>query len=67
MQGVGEMKRWKCYRCTMSFRIGKPDGRPSDDAITRCECGQRFWHVRPDQGKAKVGIFPEDLPEGVEA
>lgn len=58
------MKTWKCYRCTMTFRVGNPNPNISDDGITRCKCGQRFWHTAhslPMQ-KSIVGIFPEDDP-----
>lgn len=56
------MKTWKCYRCTMTFRVEPPHGNSTSDAVTRCQCGQRFWHTEGGTGVARVGIFPEDDP-----
>jgi hypothetical protein len=42
--------RWRCFRCTMTFRIGpepEPDKRRTDSPCTCPDCGRQFWHFIP--------------------
>ncbi len=54
-------ERFRCDRCTMSFRMELPRYR---EKWTRCAepgCGRRFWHVaRPSQGDFICGVDPND-------
>ncbi len=63
-------ERYKCYRCTMSFRVGWPVLKCAD-TYSRCsDCDLRFWSVHAPPGSLwdappdtiVVGVNPKDLP-----
>lgn len=57
-----EPARFRCFKCTMSFRIQTPGERAQRHVCPEEGCYLRFWSAK-DAGEStvKIGIYPEEL------